>query len=136
MALSNLGAVSGAIVAPVASYTAGTRIVGPETIPAGISAILVLLDLRQITSLTADINWTIEYSIDNGISWEFAGGGGIDMSKSGYTLLAGKLTNKDGGPVRMSGSLRLLPRTDIPRPVRVSFTTNETMTIGATLAMW
>ena len=136
MALSNLGAVSGAIVAPVASYTAGTRIVGPETIPAGISAILVLLDLRQTDSLTAKIDWRVEYSLDGGTSWISAGGGGIDIARSGYALSGNKLTNKEGGPVRMSGSLRLIPRTDITRLARVVFTTNETMTVGATLAVW
>ena len=133
MAFQNLGAIAGSIIAPVASYTAGTRVFGPETLPAGFSNVLVLLDLRSCDSLTASVDYAIQYSIDGGSNWIDAGGGGIDMAESGYTLNQGVLTNKEGGPVRMVGGRRFLPRTDLSRQVRMQFTLNETMILGVTV---
>lgn len=136
MALQNMGAVAGSIIAPVQSYAPGTRTVGPETIPPGISTVLFLIDLRSLGKLTGAITWAVEYSLDGGTSWLSAGGGGLDLAASGYTLDGTTLRNQEGGPVRMSGSMRAIPRTDVARQVRLKITNTETMTVGATVAVW
>lgn len=136
MALTHLGAVSASIIAPVQSYTAATRTTSAENFPIGYSSVLMMIDLRNITSPTSVITWEVEYSINGGGSWDSAGGGGIDIAASNYTLPGGVLTNAEGAPVRITASLRQIPRTDLARLVRLRITNNETMTVGVTVAGW
>ena len=136
MAFASLGAIVGDVVAPVQSYTAGVRVLGPVTVPKDYSSILILNDLRQVDSLTATIHCTMDYSIDGGATWVFAGGGGVDLAKSGYTLVGGKLTNQEGGLVRIRGTRYDIHRTDLVRQVRATFTTNETLIVGVTVVAW
>lgn len=136
MAFTSLGAAAGSVVAPVQSYTPATRTVS-ETLPAGFSAILILVDLRNVTSLTASISWTIEHSIDGGVNWINDGGAAINLAQSGYTLNgSNQIVNQEGGFVRMSGSTKLVKDTHLSRQVRIAFTNNETVTVGVTLMAW
>lgn len=135
MALQHLGGISGAIVAPVNNYTTGSRVVGPETFPAGYSSVLVLVDLRQQTSAEGIITVQAEYSLD-GDTWISAGSGGVNLSASGYTVVDGVLRNAEGGPVRLMGILLFIPRTDLSRAVRVVLSIDRPMRVGATLVGW
>lgn len=130
--------MAASVVAPVQSYIASTRTLN-ETLPAGFSAILVLVDVRNIQTLTANMSWMIEHSIDAGANWIVDGGGGINIAQAqeSYALNgSNQLVNAEGGLVRMSGSMRLIGNTNLSRLVRITFTNNETMTVGVTLAAW
>lgn len=137
MVISTIGLIGGSVVAATQSYAAGSMTVGPVTFPAGFSTIMAFIDLQQCTSLTGVITFASEYSIDGGATWVSAGGGALDLSVSAWTLNASnQLVNADGGPVRLTGMVIKVPRTDLSRMVRCTLSINVPMTVGATIAGW
>lgn len=131
MALLETGVMKSAVTAQ--AFPAGNHLLTPETIEPGISAALLLIDVRQVESLTADIAYFLEYSLDGGTSWHLAGGGGLNLARSGYALAGKTLTNKEGAPVRLCGIRTQIPRTDLTRLLRVSMTIDEPLPLGITL---
>jgi hypothetical protein len=136
MALTNLGLLSGALLAPLQARGAGTATFGPETFPAGFTFLALAFDLRNVVSLTLVLSATVQYSIDGGATFLSLSGGGIDLAQSGYTFDGAVLRNLEGGPVRSAMFFRQIPRSDISRVVQVVLTQSEAATASALAFAW
>ena len=113
-------------VLPRAVYPAGTRSFGPVSIPVGLTSATVLFDLSFLTALTMELHWTVEYSLNNGISWIDAGGGGLELPKSGLSFVGPTLIGPEGAPVTQPPGMIIR---NVPEP------TNPTRLVRGTMRL-
>jgi hypothetical protein len=124
---------------PIQLRNAGSIAFGPFNVPAGYSSLQVSFDLQQVNSLTAAFTALVEVSFNSGGSWQTVGDYGLDLSVSGYRLVAGQLLrsltdNFGPGPVRYFGnSVRLMQTESTTRQIRGTLTCSEAVISGVTI---
>lgn len=94
---------------PLTTYTAGQHVLPEAAIPTGFVRAKALFDLTHLTQLTLVMSIAIELSQDNGASWVSAGGGGLDLPNSGFTIAGSVITSAQGQVVTVSGITVKLP---------------------------
>ena len=94
---------------PLTTYTAGTHVLPEATVPTGLVRAKALFDLTHLTQLTLVMSIALELSQDNGATWLSAGGGGLDLPRSGFTINGSVITSAQGQVVTVSGITINLP---------------------------
>lgn len=95
---------------PLTTYTAGTHLLSPASIPLNLVFAKARFDLTHLTALTLVMDISLEISQDNGATWTFAGGSGLNLPNSGFTLNGGVITNSAGQVITQSGISVSLPQ--------------------------
>lgn len=111
---------------PLTTYTAGTHPLPETTVPTGLTRAKALFDLTHLTALTLVMSIAIELSQDNGATWVSAGGGGLDLPNSGFTIAGSVITSAQGQVVTVSGiTVKLLNPANAQRKIRGAVVLSE-----------
>jgi hypothetical protein len=138
MAFTSIGCISASPVFATQLWSAGSKTLGPVTVPDKINWGALIIDLTQITDLLGGISVSVDFSSD-GVVFNNIGGYGLDLPTSGCTLAPGGvgLLNSAGIPVRTAWSSIRFPNGDlITRAVKGTVALTQPMTVGMTLVIW
>ena len=114
--------MASSIVLPHGTYAAGTRVVGPATVPSGVSGFSLALDRGEwLAGVT--IQMTVDLSIDSGATWNnppesvvpyplgLSAEGGAALDKNGVlypqTILAAPIPNSGSSTRRIRANLTI-----------------------------
>jgi hypothetical protein len=94
------------ILVPMQDLQPDTLILANTTVPTGATTASIQFSLANVITLTLVVTFTWEISLDGGVTFTSAGGGSLDLSRSGYELIPGggvmvppSVQHPDGVPV-------------------------------------
>lgn len=121
-------------ILPLATYQAGERSLPEANVPTGITRVQVAFDLTHLSTLTLIMAIALELSQDNGQTWIAWGGCGLDLPKSGYTLVGSTPHDDQNVAVPESRFGIALPNpNNVQRKLRGSISLSEAFTTSVTV---
>lgn len=138
MAFTAVGSCIASALFPTQQWPAGSKSLGPATLPARFSGGAVIVDFSQVTDLLAKITLDVQYSPD-GVTFNSIGGFALDLPNSGCTIAPGGVGLLDPNGIPFLSTARILP---IPqgnlatRALQGSVSLTSPETVGATLVLW
>jgi hypothetical protein len=117
---------SSTVVLPQGTYAIGTRVLGPATVPLGLTSVELVLDGAAMTDPALQVTLVIDLSLDGGVTWN-SPHPDVDPFPIGATFVGGA-TNEHGG-----GPLDFYRRgVDFPQPTNAARQIKATITIAGT----
>lgn len=142
MAFTTVGDITVQQIFAVQPRAAGSVTLGPVAVPSGFSRGKLIVNVTQITDLTAVLTVNPQIAFD-GVSFTVISGGfGVDfpaLAAQGYVLGAGNvgLVAPNGDIARTaSNEFPLLQPNLTTRQVQATFSLSAPATLGMTLAVW
>lgn len=135
MPFAPIGIIAASELFPTRLYGAGVKNVGPVLLPDRYTGGMILLDVSQVEDLNARIAIALQATLDGQV-WVDAGGGGLSLPQSGYSLAPG-LVDADGNPVRVAGfQLRFPESVRLTRQLQAAIALSDPAVIGLTMVIW